>query len=223
MATYPALGGPDECNLITDAFSKMIQLILGFIALGTLFIKRELEEPRRSLETWFLDVSKQGFGALLIHVLNIILSQTMADYVSKDVDECGLYFFAFLFDATLGTLVLLYLLKKVEHLAVNKGWTSLEESGHYGNPPDYRVWSMQLLAWLGMIIVMKLLMLLPTALAIKPLAMFATWIFSIFSGHRHFELVFVMIIGPGIINSVQFWITDSFLKKDTEFISIESK
>jgi len=40
---------------------------------------------------------------------------------------------------------------------------------------------------------------------------------SIFDGHPNIELVFVMMIVPFTLNSLQYWIQDSFLQ-GTEFI-----
>lgn len=52
----------DRCELFTDGFSKLIQVVLGFVAIATLWIKRELEHPKRDFEVWVLDVSKQAMG-----------------------------------------------------------------------------------------------------------------------------------------------------------------
>ena len=40
-------------------------------------------------------------------------------------------------------------------------------------------------------------------------------IFISFEGYRNFELIVVMIIVPFILNIIQFWITDTFLKHNT--------
>jgi hypothetical protein len=55
-----------------DFFTILVQMLLGVVALMSLYIKRLQERPRRTFMTWFLDVSKQGLGAVYAHVLNMV-------------------------------------------------------------------------------------------------------------------------------------------------------
>ena len=55
-----------------DFFTVFVQLLLAFLALMSLWFKRQNEQPRRKFRTWFLDVSKQGVGACYAHVLNMV-------------------------------------------------------------------------------------------------------------------------------------------------------
>ena len=55
-----------------DWFTIFVQGLLAFFALMSLWFKRQGEKPRRKFRTWFLDVSKQGFGACYAHVLNMV-------------------------------------------------------------------------------------------------------------------------------------------------------
>lgn len=55
-----------------DFFTVLVQLLLAFLALASLYLKRLREVPRRTFRTWFLDVSKQGFGAVYAHVMNMV-------------------------------------------------------------------------------------------------------------------------------------------------------
>ena len=48
----------------------------------------------------------------------------------------------------------------------------------------------------------------------KPLHFFGEMILLPFEGHPELELVMIMIIIPLVLNSLIFWITDSFLKND---------
>jgi hypothetical protein len=57
-----------------DFFTVLVQIMLAFFALACLYIKRLQETPRRNFRTWFLDVSKQAFGACYAHVLNMVRS-----------------------------------------------------------------------------------------------------------------------------------------------------
>jgi len=60
-----------------DVFTIAVQIVLAILALGSLWIKRMREVPKRNFKTWSLDVSKQGIGAGYAHVLNMVsLSKT---------------------------------------------------------------------------------------------------------------------------------------------------
>lgn len=63
-----------RCEIL-GPFSLIIQACLGLLAMSSLVWKRYCEYPnRRPWKIWFYDVSKQVFGALGVHVLNIIIS-----------------------------------------------------------------------------------------------------------------------------------------------------
>jgi hypothetical protein len=55
-----------------DFFTVFVQLLLAAFALGSLYLKRMKEVPRRTFSTWALDVSKQGVGACYAHVCNMV-------------------------------------------------------------------------------------------------------------------------------------------------------
>ncbi|OQS03532.1 hypothetical protein THRCLA_04154 [Thraustotheca clavata] len=204
--------GEDECLLLTDGFARFIQVLLGFCAMGVLYVKRELEYPKRPFNVWMYDVSKQGIGALMIHMLNILLSIFLTRRSKVTEDECAIYFFTFLIDATLGTAIILMLLTQMKRLAMYYNLTSIQRSGEYGNPPSFEIWGKQLTAYLLLLLTMKSFLTLLMYSIYKSIASVATSIFSIFAHYRHLELVLVMIIGPCIINVIQFWVLDNFLK-----------
>jgi len=47
-------------------------------------------------------------------------------------------------------------------------------------------------------------------------------VLSVFKGHVNIELVFVMMIIPFVLNSLQYWIQDNFLQ-GTEFIQAQKE
>lgn len=128
----------EKCTLFSGAETYAIQALLGVIALGTLWYKRHVERPRRTLQIWMLDVSKQAIGATLSHVLNL----GAAVQLPPVTDECVWYFLNFVSDCTLGMVVSLAFLRLQQELAFALGWTNIQESGEYGNPPSYRYVSM---------------------------------------------------------------------------------
>lgn len=63
-----------QCKLL-GPFSLLVQSLLGLLSLSSLIYKRYKEYPnRRPWKVWFFDVSKQVFGAIGIHFLNLLLS-----------------------------------------------------------------------------------------------------------------------------------------------------
>jgi len=68
-----------------DFFTLFVQLLLAAMALFSLYFKRMGEVPRRTFRTWFLDISKQAFGACYAHILNMVR-------IDK-IDDRGLYTF----------------------------------------------------------------------------------------------------------------------------------
>lgn len=55
-----------------DFFTVTVQILLAIFALGSLYIKRMQEVPRRTFYTWAMDVSKQAVGACYAHVCNMV-------------------------------------------------------------------------------------------------------------------------------------------------------
>ena len=196
-----------ECSLLTDTFAKLIQLALGCIAISALWIKRELETPKRPIAVWRMDVAKQGFGALFVHCLNLLLAQVFAKTVGEESDECGVYFITFTLDVTIGTFIVYFLLLRSEKISKERKWPSLEVSGEYGDPVSYNIWGKQMALWIGIQIVMKIAVTTIIYVFFRWISVIGTSIFSIFKNHRHFELLVVMIFGPCGLNAVQFWVS----------------
>jgi len=76
----PEKGGPSEpgaengeCRLL-GPFALLVQAGLGALALLSLVFKRWRERPRRPVKVWAFDASKQVFGSVLLHILNLLMS-----------------------------------------------------------------------------------------------------------------------------------------------------
>ncbi|TFJ80323.1 hypothetical protein NSK_008328 [Nannochloropsis salina CCMP1776] len=89
----------------------------------------------------------------------------------------------------------------------------LARTGYYGDAlrPSLSIWLVQLLSWLVIIFATKFLVFALIYLAWAPLNTLALALFMPFKRHRRVELVLVMIVGPLILNAVQFYIQDNFL------------
>ena len=94
--------------------------------------------------------------------------------------------------------------------------------GEYGNPPRIMVWIPQLLVWLSIVIVVKLITLSIIVQFLIPIDRLISFIFEYFHTRPQLELVLVMVIIPSVLNAVQFWVTDTFLKRQTDHIPLST-
>jgi STIMATE family len=204
-----------------DFFTVLVQMMLALFALLSLWIKRMNESPRRTFQTWFLDVSKQGFGACYAHVLNMVIAAVISNNIRGDSvleDQCAWYGISFLIDTTLGLALSIFLLYLLDIYSNRFGWTSLQNSGVYSGPNAYTHWLHQVMAWLLILTVVKLLMYFFIWGFSAPLAWIGGILFKPLQANIRFELLFVMIFFPGFMNVIYFWIADHHLKAKPEHI-----
>jgi len=83
-----------------------------------------------------------------------------------------------------------------------------------------RPWLLQLSSWIAVIFLTKFVISLFILALESPLADFAAWLFTPLQDYPDVELAVVMIACPCLMNALQFWIQDSFLKKDVRDESI---
>lgn len=136
-------------------------------------------------------------------------------------DECAWYAVSFVVDTTVGLLFSLVLLGILNGEAKKRGWKTLEHSGAYDRGGDadrsagrYRIWCHQVLAWLIILTLVRGWNLLFLWIFSPWLARVADFLFSPIQADIRFELLFVMIIFPGVLNLFYFWIADHYLKAD---------
>ena len=223
-----AIGGDDfyveeveqVCQIYSteDAFTSFVQAMLALFALASLWIKRLQEKPQRKFLTWFLDVSKQAFGACYAHVLNMIISAIIAGNAGGNTltDECAWYAINYVIDTTLGLVITIVFLDWLERLANHFNWVALKNSGVYVGKEGICHWVWQMVAWIVILTLVKLIICVVMWLFSTPLAYIGGVLFAPFQSNIRFELLFVMIFFPGVLNIIYFWITDSYLKAGKE-------
>ena len=111
-----------------------------------------------------MDGTKQLASNSMIHAVNVYLSVVIGK--TKDHDQCGIYFTALVIDVTVGLAVTYYLLV-ITNFILSRAYTSRLKSGNYfkgvkkGNRIfyviDYKAWIKQILVWLGLVIVAKMI------------------------------------------------------------------
>lgn len=205
-----------------DHFTTLVQIVLASIALAALWFKRLNEIPRRKFRVWFLDVSKQAFGACYAHVLNMVVAAMLGvahrgEYMLDD--QCAWYAIAYTVDVTFGLVLAILFLRLLDHVANERDWVSLRHSGVYDGPDALVHWTHQMLAWLVILTIVKIIVAFFMWLASPILAQLGAFLFAPLQYNIRVELVFVMIVLPGILNVIYFWITDTFLKASKEHAS----
>lgn len=215
-----------SCRLVSGYFAVCVQLLLAFLCVSTLIIKREREVPKRDWYVWFLDASKQGLSSSLGHSSNILLSIVIAN-TFKDSDECQWYCVAYIIDCIFGTCLNFILLMLFDRLIliISPVYAEFMKFGQYGNPPTIKRWFPQVLVWLLIVMMSKAVVLSFLIVFMIPINKFGEYAFRVITPYPKFELLLVMIGIPMVMNSVQFWLTDTVLKQKhtaEENYSIES-
>ncbi|TYZ65138.1 hypothetical protein PybrP1_007454 [[Pythium] brassicae (nom. inval.)] len=211
---------PAECKLLSGGFAALMQLMLGVIAFSVLVFKRVHEVPQRPLAVWGFDASKQMVGAGFAHIANLLIAillyqhQLDAQEVLKGVDQCAFYFVNFTLDTTFGVFLNWVFLEAFSLLATRFQWTSVMVPGDYGDPIRIKNWLAQLLSWIVIIFSTKLVIAVFIVALETPLGELAAWAFAPLRPYPRVELALVMIACPVLMNALQFWVQDSFLKKD---------
>lgn len=119
-------------------------------------------------------------------------------------------------DTTFGVILAYTILKIIEKISYDKGWTKVI-SGNYSEDTeeeiDLAAWSMQLMIWVSIVAFTKWLLLVAIIYFNSYFALAGKQLLQPFSDNPKFELVFVMIIVPTVMNILQFWVQDNFLKQ----------
>ncbi|KAF9695103.1 hypothetical protein EKO04_006755 [Ascochyta lentis] len=223
--------GKGECNLLGD-FALIVQGALGLLAVSSLAVKRLREHPRRPMKIWFFDVSKQVFGSVLLHLANVLMSmlssgqfdvqaQTQAAALTAVTAEkgdepnpCSFYLLNLAIDTTIGIPILVLLLKVFHRAFLLTPLASPPESirsGNYGHPPRATWWLKQSIIYFLGLIGMKLCVLAIFAL-LPWIAWVGDWALRWTEGNTALQITFVMFVFPLIMNALQYWIVDGFIK-----------
>ncbi|GAB0136244.1 hypothetical protein EsDP_00004554 [Epichloe bromicola] len=227
--------GPEgECQLL-GSFALFVQGALGALALSSLVYKRYRERPQRPLRIWFFDVSKQVFGSVLVHMANIFMSMLTSGRFSIKLDPgavataavraapsdsyvpnpCSFYLLNLGIDTTLGIPILILLLKVLTAIVaftpLGKPRESIQ-SGHYGRPPNVWWWLKQSLIYFCGLFGMKMCVLV-IFLLVPWISKVGDWALGWTEGNEKLQIAFVMMIFPLIMNGLQYYIIDSFIKE----------
>ena len=100
-STNPSIPIIADCHLLGGAFSYMIQLACGFLAIGSLVVKRATEAPQRPWNIWLMDVAKQVTSGAAAHFAGLNNAHLL-HRLSDSGNECSWYLISFTIDTSLG-------------------------------------------------------------------------------------------------------------------------
>ena len=221
------------CRLIPGLLGVTLQGLLFLGVCLALLCKKQHDDPPRAWPTFLADSSKQMIGAGWLHALNLVCSWALdaierpgGAEVAEDGDACDWYFINVVVDCSLGVFVEYLLLKGWSFILTRlnlPGLSDATESGNYyepvghgEDPPRFQrdMYLKQLLMWLLIVTQMKLL-LVALFLATHSWLIFLTRrsLCSIPSDEA--KLAVVMIVVPYVMNTLQVWLVDAFLKKNS--------
>jgi STIMATE family len=236
-ATPPPFGSPPdgsqntgECELL-GPFAILVQAALGLLALLSLVYKRWRERPQRPVKIWAFDASKQVFGSVLLHLANLVMSMFSAGQIQASVAQaaasaagvngekyqpnpCSFYLLNLAIDTTLGIPILIILLRL---LSAGASLTPLANppesirSGNYGTPPRATWWLKQSMIYFIGLLGMKSCVFIVFEL-LPWIVQVGDWALRWTEGNEAVQIAFVMLIFPLIMNAMQYYIIDSFIK-----------
>ncbi|KKA29141.1 hypothetical protein TD95_003484 [Thielaviopsis punctulata] len=230
---------PGDCELL-GSFALFVQLALGALAMLSLVWKRYRERPQRPVKIWFFDVSKQVFGSALVHVANVFMAMLTSGRFDIKVDPgnvyntrsllrrndddsyqpnpCSWYLLNLAVDTTLGIPILIILLRIYTALAARTPLGRPRESiqsGNYGSPPKALWWFKQSMIYFCGLFGMKVVVLI-IFVAFPWIAHIGDWALQWTEGNEQLQIIFVMMLFPLIMNAMQYYIIDSFIKKQDD-------
>ncbi|MBE3043922.1 hypothetical protein IMZ48_15380 [Candidatus Bathyarchaeota archaeon] len=116
---------------------------------------------------------------------------------------------------TIGIPILILLVRMATSLASRTSFGQPPgsiQSGYYGSPPNWRWWLKQSLLYFCGLFGMKLIVLI-IFYAFPWLPHVGDWALGWTEGNERLQIVFVMMLFPVIMNAMQYYIIDSFIKK----------
>ena len=134
-----------------------------------------------------------------------------------------------LLDTLFGLMITYLLFKIVDHVAVTNNIEVLKHgvymdekvdlvSSDTKDSPDrhinIRIWIVQMVVWCMIVFLAKIIVFFFEIAYHKPIVRIGEDILSTLEGSPQLELVVVMIVIPVTFNTIQYWVSDTFLKGD---------
>ncbi|KAL6714643.1 hypothetical protein ACLMJK_008068 [Lecanora helva] len=207
-----------ECKLL-GPFALLVQGALGLLALLSLVYKRWRERPQRPVKIWAFDASKQVVGSALLHIANLLMSMLSSGELTIKADHyqtnpCSFYLLNLAIDTTVGIPILVVLLRLLTYAFSLTPLGNPPESihsGNYGRPPKASWWLKQSFIYFIGLLGMKFCVFIIFQLC-PWIIQVGDWALRWTEGNTMVQIFFVMLFFPVVMNAIQYYIIDSFIK-----------
>ncbi|RPB00646.1 hypothetical protein L873DRAFT_1679358 [Choiromyces venosus 120613-1] len=129
-------------------------------------------------------------------------------------NPCSFYLLNLAIDTTLGIVILIYLLHLLHALFLKSPFSFFRtgiSSGDYGEPPKWSYWGKQSIIYFMGLMGMKFVVWLIFALC-PWLGRLGDWMLAWTEGDKRLQVFFVMFFFPLVMNAMQYYIIDSYIK-----------
>ncbi|KAH6619210.1 vacuolar membrane protein-domain-containing protein [Chaetomium sp. MPI-SDFR-AT-0129] len=133
-------------------------------------------------------------------------------------NPCSFYLLNLAIDTTIGIPILIVIVRLLTRLVAITPFGSPPESiqsGNYGTPPNAWWWLKQSFIYFGGLMGMKVVVLI-MFMMLPWLPRVGDWALGWTEGNEKLQIIFVMLLFPLIMNALQYYIIDSYIKKDEE-------
>lgn len=211
------------CHVLGGAFATAVQGCLFIVTIAVLTFKFKKEQTdkgtkARTVYQFCFDSSKNMAGSAWTHVANLGCAMVLGgrEGASGDSsDACAWYWIEIMLDTTVGVAVEYFLLEGLIRLCSASGLSIDVASGKYYDGAfavkniKWQSYFTQLAAWLTVVTGMKFVMVFAMLQLASPLQAVAQLLLSPFEASAQAKLFMVMVLTPGVMNSVQFWLVDN--------------
>ena len=201
----------DECKFF-DTFGILIQFLLFILTMIVLLYKKSIDPIKRTWLTWYLDISKLLICQGSQHCINLALGSIFG---GEDGLECEWYILNLISDSLIGVFFQYIFLQMLLKILANTKYAF--ESGNYYIDGNFSIheYLYQIFIWLFIVFFSKAIILALMLIFFEEYKSFGIFLLQNFKGKPKLKLLFVMIVIPMFLNTLQFWITDNFIKRNT--------
>jgi hypothetical protein len=144
--------------------------------------------------------------------MNVIIAFLLNKWDSEG--QCIWYFVNIVIDCSVGVLIAFLLLKGFTTLALKFGHERLRTGEYFltSEKPDLKAWLMQLGVWCIVVLITKWALVGVIYLLRGILGNIGELLLSPLASTPQLELIVVMVLIPCLMNMLQLWVQDNFLK-----------
>jgi hypothetical protein len=203
-----------HCAVLPGFSGVLVQGLLFSLSAAALGLKFWRDASGRTAGQFALDSSKQIAGAGWTHCLNLLCAWALGQSIAGG-DQCDVYWVEIMLDTTLGVAVEFYLLQlllfAVRRTMGATASASCASGRYFDSSGGFLLggYALQLCFWLLVVTGMKCAMVLLMLLGAPLLQPVTAWLLAPVLHRPLLKLLIVMILTPGAMNALQFWLVDN--------------